>query len=275
MDATKEFMPAAKGLPRLLTERLYWLGDCLERVHPSGVTLHTYHSAYVVVGDMGSAVIDTGHPKDWAVIATQIDELHQRGVPEVRYVVPTHPEVPHSGNAGRWLAKYPQARLAGEIRDYHLIFPEYLDRLQAIGTGDEIELGGATLRFTDAVIRDLIPTVWPYFVEDQALFPSDGFAYVHEHERGQCGRVAEEVPMLRVEEYTAMFSDAALYWTRFTDMEGPIAALDESLERYPSRIIAPGHGLPIVAPDQTLPRVREGLRLGAAGAVQGMVAESL
>lgn len=268
-------VPTAEGLPRALTDRLYWLGDCLERVHPSGVRLHTYHSAFVVAGDERAAVIDTGHPKDWAVIAEQIDQLHEQGVPQVGYIVPTHPEVPHSANAGRWLAKYPDAELVGEIRDYHLIFPEHTDRFRAVEEGGELHLGGATLRFVEAVIRDLVPTVWPYFVEHLVLFPGDGFAYLHEHQQGQCGRVAEEVPTLRVEEFTAMFSDAALYWTRFTDMDGPIAELDRLLERYPAKVIAPGHGLPIINPEQTLPRVRQGLKLGAAGAVQGMVKESL
>lgn len=269
-------VPAALGgLPRLLTDRVWWLGDCLERDHPSGARLHTYHSAYVVAGDDRAAVVDTGHPKDWAVIASQLDWLHGQGVPDIAHVVPTHPEVPHSGNAGRWLARYPSAELVGEIRDYHLIFPEYTGRMRAVGEADALDLGGATLRFVDAVIRDLIPTTWPYFVDHQVLFPGDGFAYMHEHQHGQCGRVAEEVPALRVEEFTAMFSDAALYWTRFTDMDGPIAELDALLARHPTALIAPGHGLPILDPARTLPRVREGLRLGAEGAVQGMVRSSL
>lgn len=267
--------PKAVGLPRALTDRLYWLGDCLVRRHPNGTWLHTYHSAYVVAGDDCAAVVDTGHPKDWAVIAAQLDTLHAQGLPDVRYLAPTHPEVPHSGNLGRWLHRYPESEVVGEVRDYHLIFPEYADRLRAVGVGEEVDLGGATLRFAEAVIRDLIPTIWPYFVEHQVLFPGDGFAYLHEHQEDQCGKVAEEVPTLRVEEFTAMFSDAALYWTRFTDMEGPITELDRLLEQYPSRIIAPGHGLPIIDPECTLPRVREGLKLGAAGAVEGMLGKPL
>lgn len=261
----------ATGLPRQLTGRVHWLGDCSGRSELKGLDLHSYMSAYVVAGDDCSAMIDTGHPKDWAVVSRQLDELHEQGVPAVRYLVPTHPEIPHSANLGRLLRRYPESVVVGEVRDYPLIFPEFADRLSAVETGAEIALGHATLRMVEGVLRDLEPTTWAYFVEGATLFPGDGFAYMHEHNEGHCGKVAEEAPALDVETFTSMFAEAALFWTRYTDMGPIIAYLDDFLSRHPCSVIAPGHGLPITDPERMMPRIRKGLLLGA-GQVKSVAA---
>jgi flavorubredoxin len=268
------------GLPRRLADRVHWLGDCTGRAELAGLDLHSYMSAYVVAGDECSAMVDTGHPKDWAVVSRQLDELHEHGVPAVRYLVPTHPEIPHSGNLGRLLRRYPEAVVAGEIRDYALVFPQSAGRLVPMQAGAELDLGHATLRLVEGVLHDLEATTWAYFVEGAVLFPGDGFAYMHEHTQGQCGKVAEEAPTLDIEAYTAMFAGAALFWTRYTDMGPVIAYLDEFLMRHPCSVIAPGHGLPITDPDRMMPRIRQGLLLGAgqvsgaAGSAPGQAAES-
>jgi flavorubredoxin len=257
----------AAGMPRQLTDRVHRIGDCSGRTEVKGLDLHSYMSAYVVAGDECSAIIDTGHPKDWAVVTRQLDELHEQGVPAIRYLIPTHPEIPHSANLGRLLCRYPESVVVGEVRDYPLIFPEYADRLVPMGDGEEVCLGGATLRMVEGVLHDLEPTTWVYFPEDATLFVGDGFAYMHEHNEGHCGKVAEEAPTLDIEAFTAMFAEAALFWTRYTSMGPVIEYLDEFLSRHPCSVIAPGHGLPITDPAAMMPRIRQGLLLGAAGQV--------
>jgi flavorubredoxin len=257
----------AAGLPRQLTDRVHWIGDCSGRTELQGLDLHSYMSAYVVAGDDCSAIVDTGHPKDWAVVTRQLDELHEQGVPAIRYLIPTHPEIPHSGNLGKLLRRYPDSTVVGEVRDYALIFPEYADRLVPMAAGAEVYLGNATLRMVEGVLHDLEPTTWVYFPEGTTLFVGDGFAYMHEHNEGHCGKVAEEAPTLDIEAFTAMFAEAALFWTRYTSMGPVIEYLDEFLSRHPCSVIAPGHGLPITDPATMMPRIRQGLLLGAAGQV--------
>ena len=90
---------------------------------------------------------------------------------------------------------------------------------------------------------------------------------MHHHQAGECGRSAEECPDLPIEQFTALFAEYALYWTRFTDMQGVIDRLDRMITGdYPVDLIAPGHGNPILDPALTFPRIKAGLLLGAAAA---------
>ena len=248
--------------PRQLADNIHWVTDCLVMDH-EGETIHAYSSAYLVHGSERSLLVDTGHPKDWASIEAQLDRLAARGLPPVELVFPTHAEVPHAANLGRILNKYPEAVAVGDVRDYHLFFPEFADRLVPREAGDRIDLGGTELLLLEAAIKDLVTSLWAYDTGSQTLFPGDGFAYMHHHEAGECWRTAEEVPDLPIPAFTALFNSYALYWTRFTDIEPYIEAVDEVLERYPTSVIAPGHGSPILDPVATLPRVKEGLRLGS------------
>jgi flavorubredoxin len=250
--------------PRELAEGVFWLGDCIEFEH-EGQRVHSYHSAYVVAGTETSVLIDTGHPKDWLAIERQLDEVLRRGAPEVGYVFPTHSEVPHSANLGRLLKKFPGARACGDIRDYHLIFPAFEDRFMAMQAGDALDLGGTTFVLREAIVRDLVTSLWGYDTARRVLFPGDGFAYMHHHSEGECGKFAEELPDLPVPEFTAVFAHHALYWTRFTDIEPVIAELERLLADERVEVIAPAHGCPITRPQVTVPKVREGMRLGQAG----------
>jgi len=254
---------AANPLPRELAPGVFWLGDCLDQPH-GDVMLHGYSSLYVLAGADSSVIIEAGHPKDLVVVESQIEQLVQRGIPEVRFIFTTHQETPHSSGVGRMLQRFPEAVLCGSTSDYHLVFPQYVDRLRPMEIGDSIDLGGTRLVVVEAVIRDLLNTQWVYDTASRTLFPGDGFAYNHYHGLGQCGKVAEEVPGLDLEEMTAMFAEFALYWTQFCDLEPYIERLDELIEELGVDLIAPSHGLPITDLDETMPRVREGLRQGSA-----------
>jgi len=248
--------------PRQLSEGVYWITDCLVMEH-EGEQIHAYASAYLVHGEDCSLLVDTGHPKDWASVEGQLDRLHAAGVPSVKYFFPTHAEVPHAANLGRLFNKYPDAVAVGDIRDYHLFFPEFADRLSPMVEGESIDLGGTEFVLLEAVIKDLVTSLWAYDTRSQTLFPGDGFAYMHHHQSGECWKTAEEVPDLPIPAFTALFSSYALYWTRFTDIEPHIAALDGLLGQYPTKVIAPGHGSPVLKPEETIPRVKQGLRIGS------------
>jgi len=257
---------AGKTLPRELAAGIFWLGDCAWRPY-KGELVHSYHSVFLVAGEETSVIVDTGHPKDWAVLETQLDGLLGQSVPPPSYVFPTHAEFPHAANLGRWLEKFPDARVIGDVRDYHLIFPEAVDCLVPAQAGHRIDLGGTEFVLRRAVIRDLVTSLWGYDTARGALFPGDGFAYMHEHLAGQCGKTAEEVPDLPIPELTAIFAQYALYWTRFTDLEPHIQELDELFTgTEPVALVAPSHGAPLLDPQRTVEMIKAGLRLGAARA---------
>lgn len=268
--------------PQQLADGVFWLrgGDCytyrgeLFGLEPD-LRLHAYQSMYLIQGDEESLVIDTGHPKDWNGIARELDTLATDGVPDLRYIFPTHAEVPHSGNLGRLLDKYPDAIVTGDVRDYHLLFPGCETRLVQKKVGDRIDLGRTTVIFVQALIRDLPTSMWAYDTRSQTLFVADGFSFTHYHEMDQCGDTAEEMSDLPISDFTALVTGLGLYWTQFTDIEPLVAQLDlmVSSDEYPVRMIAPAHSSPILDPAETVPKVRAGLRRARGVARAGIKPE--
>jgi flavorubredoxin len=128
---------------------------------------------------------------------------------------------------------------------------------------EEIDLGGRTITFVEAVIRDLETSLWMFDDVSRTLFPGDGFAYMHHHRASECGLFAEEIDHLPIAEFTAIFAEYALYWTRFTPIEDHLARLDRVLAETGAQVIAPGHGCPIRDVDRTLGLVKDGMSLGA------------
>lgn len=255
------------GLPRELAPGLHWLGGCLE-VNSHDRLLHVSHSLYLVTGERCSALVEGGHPQDVAANEAELAALLQ-DAPELRYVFATHTETPHTGIFGRLLERYPSVEICGDVTDLHLVFPAHEDRLRPLCPGDALDLGGTRLVAVDAVVRDQRPTLWAFDTQRRVLFTSDGFAYSHYHEAGQCALVAEEAPSLDIPDMAALFAELALYWTRFTDLEPYMARLEKLLfDDLDVSVIAPTHGLPSVAPSVTVPRLRAGLaQVGRSGCV--------
>ena len=251
---------AVNPLPRELVPGVFWIGSCMRQPTVERV-LHTYNACYLVQGEEASMLVETGCPQELPITLAQLETLLAHGGPPLRYIFCTHQETPHSAGLGWLFERYPDVVLVGETRDYHLYFPEFVDRFRPMEIGEELDLGGTSLRICEPIIRDLVSTQWGFDTARRVLFPGDGFAYAHYHEDGHCGRVAEEAPSLPIPEMTALFAEAALYWTRFSDMEPYADRLEEFLEDDLGgvRLVAPTHGLPITDLRATMPKVRAGL----------------
>lgn len=247
-------------LPREIAPGVRWLGDCMLWPTPDKLE-HSYSSAFLVSGTERSLLVDTAHPKDWAVLRGQLDGLFAAGVPPLAWVFPTHPEVTHSGNLGRLLRHYPSARAIGDLRDLQLVFPALVDRMDQRGIGDAVDLGDRRFVFVEAIFRDLISSLWGYDEGEQVLFSSDGMGFGHYHGEEHCGKFVEEIPDLPIPELTGIFMEYALYWTRLKSVEPHMEKLRKLMEEdHPVRIVAGAHGSPVADPDLTMPRVREGMR---------------
>jgi len=255
-------MSAKKEMPRELADGVFWLGDCLEQ-RAKGKIYHSYNAAFLLVGTEASMLIETGHPKDFPLIDKQMRDL-LAGRPPLKYLFVTHQETPHSGGLGRVLARYPEAVLCGDMCDYHLAFPQFADRMIPMTLGDAIDLGGRAFVAVEPVIRDLRTTWWGFDTKERVLFPGDGFAYSHYHEDGHCGLLAEEATSLDLADVSAVFADRALFWTKFTDMQLYVDRMLWLFEQLDVRVIAPTHGLPILDPAKTVPKVVEGLLYGGS-----------
>jgi glyoxylase-like metal-dependent hydrolase (beta-lactamase superfamily II) len=257
---------ALPTLPRSIRPRLHWLGGChLSSVY--GSVIHVHHSNYLLDGER-TLLVDTGFPSTWPQVDAHLDQL--LGDRPLDYVCPTHSEIPHSGNLSRLLMKYPAARVVGDMRDFHLYFPEWLDRMDMKRPGDVIDLGeGVRLTFLTALFKDLPNTLWAYEESQRAMFVADGFAYAHHpppdgadrddpiHYPGECALTSSELPPVKVEQMSFILK-AALNWSRYVDIRPVFAEVAELFEtRYPTEIVLPAHGNVIARLEDLLPVMRE------------------
>src|SRR5260370_2739886 len=92
----------AHKMPREIAPGVFWIGDCLAQRH-KGKVYHGYNAAFLVSGKSASALVETGHPKDFPVIERHLAELFARGVAPLKYLFVTHHETPHCGGLRRIL----------------------------------------------------------------------------------------------------------------------------------------------------------------------------
>ena len=236
-------------LPREVVPGLYWLGGCSNsgawpgRDPDNGV--HEPCSAWLVVGSEKSILVDTGHVAHWYAVEPQLEQaLAGR---DLDYVFPTHQELPHAGNLQRLFDKYPAAVAVGDVRDYHLFFPD-IDRARLVdrAPGDELDLGDTRFVFLEAIWRDLSGSMWGYDTARRALFPSDGLGHLHLHSSAVCGLLGDELP----EEFTPVearwfANGGAFHWMRWKDPTPTVAQYRALIERYPVEVVCSAHSAPL------------------------------
>jgi flavorubredoxin len=245
------------SLPREISPGIFWLSTCLV-VRDGPWFVHNHNSCFLIVGRDSTVLIDNAMPSGWPDIRDQLAGI-LRGRP-LDYLFPTHPEAPHMGNCGPLMDQYPRARLVGDLRNYHLYYPGAEHRFITMTAGEALDLGGRRLVFVPAVIRDLPNTLWGYDPDARVLFVSDAYPYTHEHEAGQCGMTAEEMPKAVRPEDTDVVIERALSWTRYVDAEIVIEELEAFLASHPADIVAPAHGGVITDPKALTAVFEAGLR---------------
>ncbi len=248
---------------REIAPGVHMLGGCFVGTL-EGAHFHSHVSAYLIVGSTGSLLVDTGHPKDWVNIEPFVRAIIGDGL---SYVFPTHEEYPHAGNLGAILEAFPGCTAVGDLRNYHLYYPEHEARFSTRGAHDSIDLGGRRFDFLPAVIHDLPTTLWGYDSGAGMLFVSDAFAYSHS-EHAECTLFSTELPVAPTIAETGLVLDRALYWTRFTDCRDLIDQMHGLLERNRTHFIAPAHGNVVTNPVELTALMDEALlasRLRASG----------
>ena len=254
-----------RELPREIAPGVWWVGGCLRSnafEHP----VHFHVSAYLIIGRDKALLYDTAPPDLWAQMDRDLDRLLDGRT--LDYIVPSHPEIPHAGNLNKLLDKFPNAVAIGDMRDYHLYFPDHEHRMQSIPHGTTLDLGGG-YKFTllDAIIEDLPTTVWGYEHKQQVLFAVDALGYGHLpqsadndeplHAEGECALFASELNQPPRQELAAYLTQASLFWSRYVEIGPFFQRFEALLEQYPARFIAPAHGSVIDDLSIVLPAMRQ------------------
>lgn len=247
------------GLPRIVLPDLAWVGGCSAgaagyvqppSAQPAGVPKTVVHEpcvAHIIFGSKKTIMMDTGHYAHWWSLDSQLDAVLQ-GRP-LDYVFLSHQEIPHTGNLGRLLAKYPDCIAVGDVRDYHLFHPEAaFERLQMKHHEDRLDLGDREIIFLDAIWKDLSGTMWTYDTKLKLFFGADLFGFGHTDADNICGTMFHE---LSDEKFQRLSDRHAMpfFGKDWRDQEIRVAAFRRLLKKYPTEILTSGHVGPIMGPN--------------------------
>jgi flavorubredoxin len=222
----------------------------------------TTYNSYLVKGTEKTALVDCvkrPFAAEWLANVSSLVEPEK-----VDYLVVNHSEPDHSGAIVDFLARHPgvtvlSSRSAKSFVD-NLVNAPYNHRV--VNDGEEIDLGGKTLRFIHAPFLHWPDTIFTYAVEDRVLFPCD---FLGSHYSSP-EYFDDELSAVQAREKDAAFE--FYYSTIMRPWREHILEGCRKLEGVPLSIVAPSHG-PILRkdPQAQLSRYRE--RASMASRVEG------
>lgn len=151
----------------------------------------TSYNAYLVRGSKKTVLVDTVDPTKTEVLLANL-----QGVDRLDYVVIHHVEQDHSGSLPIILARYPDARVLCSPKAVDLLVTHLhvsADALTTVEDGEELSLGGKTLRFIHTPWVHWPETMSTYIVEDRVLLSCD-FMGSHLATSDLFGREEEVLP---------------------------------------------------------------------------------
>ena len=166
-----------------VAEDVHWIGALDPTLRSFDIILKTAngtsYNAYVVRGKSGVAVIDTVKESYAGDFFRRLESVARYD--EITTIVLNHLEPDHSGALPELLRRAPQARVYLSSRAQMMLKallklsgekpPQYIP----VTTGDEVDLGGRTLRFLHTPYLHWPDTQCTYLVEDGLLFSGDVF----------------------------------------------------------------------------------------------------
>jgi flavorubredoxin len=163
--------------PRGLRQGVHWVGavDWDRRTFDSLIPLPegTSYNSYLVQGTEKTALLDTVDPTMTHVL---LDRL--RGLDRLDYVIIQHAEQDHSGSLPAVLSRFPETRVLCSARAVDLVATHLHvsgDVVSAVEDGEELALGGKTLRFVYTPWAHWPETMSTFLPEDKVLFSCDMF----------------------------------------------------------------------------------------------------
>ena len=192
----------------------------------------TSYNAYLIKGRDKTALIETVKEGFFDEYLQKIQEIVPLG--EIDYLIMNHTEPDHAGSLAMLLEKIPGLTVLGSATalDFLKEISNRTFKSQAVDHGEELDLGGKTLRFISAPFLHWPDSIYTYAVEDKVLFTCDSFGSHYADERVFNDIIGGD------------FYDAYKYY--FDMIMGPfkpyvLEALDK-IKDLPIDIICPGHG---------------------------------
>jgi len=225
-----------------MKDDVYWVGvrDPELRIFDLVMTTDygTSYNAYLIKGKEKTALIEVCEDKFFDEYVDKIKPLVN--ISEIDYLIMNHTEPDHSEAVARLLDLAPNLKVFASQTALQFL-KEISNRnftSHEIKHGEELDLGGKTLRFINAPFLHWPDTIYTYLVEDRILFSCDSFGSHYPDER------------LFNDLMESDFVDS--YKDYFDAIIGPfkpyvLEALDKIAD-LPLDMVAPGHG-PVLRKD--------------------------
>ncbi|MFW9908795.1 MAG: FprA family A-type flavoprotein [Candidatus Thorarchaeota archaeon] len=226
--------------PVEVVKDVYWVGAIdydVRNFHGYSYTTHhgTTYNAYLIIGEK-IALVDGVLGSFSEEMFSRISEITD---PEnIDYMISNHTEMDHSGAVPEVLKVMKKAKLVCTPKAVDELKKHYANGwdIQTVKTGDEIDLGGKTLRFYEAPMLHWPESMFTYYVEKEVLLPNDAFGQHYATEK----RFADEV------DQTILWKEAEKY---YANILWPLSSMvQRKIEEViklglPIKVIAPSHGL--------------------------------
>lgn len=161
-----------------ISKGVYWVGvrDWNRQLFDALIPLPkgTTYNSYIVLGDSKKVLIDTVNP---GFEKEHEDKIRKVVNPvELDYVVMNHAEPDHAGAIPYIMSINKKAKLVltskgSKMAQVYYDVPE--GRIQIVHDGENLDLGGKTLRFVEAPMLHWPETMFTYVPENKILFPCD------------------------------------------------------------------------------------------------------
>ncbi|MFW9811247.1 MAG: FprA family A-type flavoprotein [Candidatus Thorarchaeota archaeon] len=226
--------------PFEIMKDVYWVGALdynIRNFHGFSYTTHhgTTYNSYLIVGKK-VALVDS-------VMGLFADEMLSRiskviDIQKIDYMISNHTEMDHSGTTPKVLEMASDAKLICSSKAVDQLKKHYGDgwNIQTVKTGDEIDLGGKTLRFYEAPMLHWPESMFTYYVEKELLLPNDAFGQHYATESRFADEVEQNVLWREAEKYYAN-----ILWPLSRMVQRKIEEVVEL--GLPIKMIAPSHGL--------------------------------
>ncbi len=213
---------------------------------PAG-EVHAQFNAYLFAGEE-TLLFDTLPPNMRADVLDALDVLLDGQ--KLDYLVVSHPEAPHGGNAGAILEEHRDAELlVPETDELHdLALGSAVDGHTEVVDGDKLDLGSHAVEFCRSPMFDLAATTWLYEQETGALFTVDAYGNAHSAGAGECGRAVDEIaddPEAFTTQRWLGFHSHTFPWFAYAEPERLAAEVEALVDRFDPDLVAPAHGAPI------------------------------
>ncbi|MCP1662156.1 MAG: FprA family A-type flavoprotein [Methanocalculus sp. MSAO_Arc1] len=220
---------------RAIKEGITWVGaiDWDRRLFDALVPTPkgTSYNSYLIQGSSKTALIDT---VDETMEMELVTNLMAENIHTIDYIIVSHTEQDHSGCIPLMLELYPGAVVLAAPKAKELLIEFFgieENRVQVVEDGEEIDLGGKTLRFIHAPWVHWPDTMFTYIPEDSIIFTTD---FLGSH------LAASD---LYINDPKRLYESAKRYYAEIMmPFAASIPAYLDTIENLDVDVIAPSHG---------------------------------